>query len=229
MHDLQKKILKVLLLNEKARFSEMNVENITNDHFSFHVKRLLKLGHVLKDEKGFYHLTNKGKEYANRFDVDGERIELEKQAKIGVLVVCVKGKGDKKKYLIQKRLKHPYYGYHGFITGKVKWGEKIFEAAGRELEEEAGLRGSLRLAGVEHKMDFSKKGKLLEDKYFYVVEASELKGKLKKEFEAGENIWFSEREIKEIGELFGDVLFVLKMVEEKEFSFLEKRYEVDRY
>lgn len=159
MHDLQNKILKTLLLNEKVRFSEMNIENISNDHFSFHVNRLLELELILKDEEGFYHLTDEGKEYANRLDVDGEEIEIEKQAKIGVLVVCTKTENEVKKYLIQKRLKHPYYGYHGFITGKVKWGETVFDAARRELDEEAGLEGEIRLAGVEHKIDYSKEGK----------------------------------------------------------------------
>jgi hypothetical protein len=49
MHTTQNKILKTLLLNKKARFSEMNLDNISNDHFSFHVKRLIELGHIIKD------------------------------------------------------------------------------------------------------------------------------------------------------------------------------------
>ena len=42
------------------------------------------------------------------------------------------------------------------------------QAARRELKEETGLEGKLELVGVKHKMDYSQKGNLLEDKYFFV-------------------------------------------------------------
>jgi 8-oxo-dGTP pyrophosphatase MutT (NUDIX family) len=67
---------------------------------------------------------------------------------------------------MQKRLKEPYFGFYGFITGKVKLGKKIFETAKREFKEETGYSASLTLTGIEHKMDFSEKDNLLEDKFF---------------------------------------------------------------
>jgi len=229
MHDLQNKILKILLLNEKSRFTELNIDNITSDHFNFHIKRLLELKFILKDKQGFYHLTDEGKEYANRLDVDSGKIEIEKQAKIGALVICTKIEDGVKKYLIQKRLKHPFYGYCGFISGKIKWGELVSDAAKRELKEETGIEGSLRLAGVEHKIDYNKNNKLLEDKYFYVFEAIDSKGKLLREFEAGENFWMTENEINKTPELFDDVLPLMELIKERKFNFLEKKYIVDRY
>jgi|AntAceMinimDraft_18_1070375.scaffolds.fasta_scaffold06977_2 ADP-ribose pyrophosphatase YjhB (NUDIX family) len=229
MHDLQNKILKTLLLNEKSRFTELNVDNITSDHFNFHIKRLLELKFILKDKQGFYYLTDKGKEYANRLDVDSGKIEIERQAKIAVLVICTKIESGVKKYLIQKRLKHPFYGYCGFISGKIKWGELVSGAAKRELKEEIGVEGSLRLAGVEHKIDYNKNNKLLEDKYFYVFEATDPKGELLREFEAGENFWMTKNEINKIFELFDDVLPLMGLIKEQRFNFLEKKYIVDRY
>ena len=114
-------ILRVLMFRPEARFADLNVPEYSNDHFTFHIKRLIELGLVEKNENRKYQLTIKGKEFANRFDVENSEIELEKQAKIGVLVVCVRNEGNKKEYLIQKRLKQPYFGFHGFITGKAKW------------------------------------------------------------------------------------------------------------
>jgi len=229
MHDIQNKILKILLLNEKSKFTELNVDNIGNDHFTFHIKKLCELKFVLKDKQGFYHLTDEGKEYANRLDIDGGKIEVERQAKTGVLLVCTKIEDGVKKYLIQKRLKHPFYGYHGFVGGKIKWGESIFDAAKRELKEETGIEGSLRLAGVEHKIDFDKKDKLLEDKFFYVFEITDINGELLKEFDAGENFWATECGINDLSELFDDVLSILRIVKEEEFNFSEKKYIVKRY
>lgn len=48
-------------------------------------------------------------------------------------------KKGKKQYLVQTRLKDPFFGYHGYVTGKIRWGEKILEAAKRELLEETGM------------------------------------------------------------------------------------------
>lgn len=224
-HKIQKIILKNLLLNQELRFSELNSESISSDHFSFHVKQLVTSGVVLKGEDGLYRLTSDGKEYANRFDIDGKEIKLEKQAKLGILVVaCENGK-----YLIQQRLKQPYYGYHGFVTGKIKWGEAVYEAATRELKEEAGLHGEFVFKGIEHKRDYTPEGKLLEDKYFYIVKATSLSGNLQEKFDSGRNFWASNEEIMVLADLFGDVPKIIKAVEQDSLVFFEDKYTIKRY
>jgi len=225
MHEIQKTILKNLLLEKELRFSDLNSEKISNDRFNFHLKRLIKEGIVSKRKDGLYCLTSVGKEYANRFDIDGGRVVLERQAKLAILVVCQK----KDKFLIQQRQKEPYYGFHGFISGKIKWGETIEHASERELSEEAGLKASFSLEGIEHKIDYSLKGNLLEDKYFFIVKAKNPKGTFKKKFNAGENYWFSKEEISLLPNLFGDVPKILEAVEKKEMIFFEDKYEVEKY
>ena len=101
-HTIQKSILKNLLLKKELRFSDLNSDKISTDQFTFHVKRLRQREIIKKDPDGLYRLTMKGKEYANRFDVDGQKVMLERQAKLGILIVCKNKEG---KYLIQKRLK----------------------------------------------------------------------------------------------------------------------------
>src|SRR3989344_1267779 len=157
-----------IILTPEARFSDLNVSRISTDHFTFHVKKLTELKLIEKTEENSYRLTVIGKEFANRFDVDTENVVLERQAKIGVLIGCVRGEGKDREYLIQQRLKQPYFGYYGFMTGKVKLGETVYETAERELQEEMGLAADLKLVGVRHKMDYDKDRRLLEDKYFYV-------------------------------------------------------------
>lgn len=229
MHQIQNNILGLLLFKKKARFAELNQDNVSNDHFTFHLKRLAEQGLVEKDNEGFYSLTRTGKEYANRLDVDSEKIDMERQAKTAVLVVAIDDSDKKRKYLVHQRLKHPFYGFYGFISGKIKWGELIYEAAERELREEAGLRATMNLAGVWHRIDYSSKNELLEDKYFYVMVATNVSGKLTESFKGGRNVWLSEKEIMKLPDLFDGILKVIGVIEKNEFAFLEDKYKVNRY
>lgn len=227
IHPVQVEILLILLFKQRARFSDLNKAGLTNDHFTFHLKQLQEDKLVIKQANGKYSLTKKGKEFANRFDTD-EAI-IERQAKVGVLVCCVKKEKGKNKYLIQQRLKQPYYGFHGFLTGKIRWGERVETAAARELKEETGLKGTLKLVGVKHKMDYSKKNKLLEDKFLFVFGASNTKGKLLENFEGGKNMWLTEREINKLPNLFDGVDETLVMSKKNKFVYSETKYKVKRY
>ena len=229
IHPIQGEILKSLLFVPEARFSELNIQNIGTDHFTFHIKRLIDLGLIEKNEEGLYRLTITGKEFANRFDVDGRDVAIEKQAKISVLIACVTGKGENAKYLVYQRLKQPYYGMHGFMTGKIKWGETIFEAACRELNEETNLEADLSLAAVKHKMEYAEDGKLLEDKYFYLIRGENPRGELLTDFKGGKNMWLTEKGILELPDLFDDVRETLNILKQGKFIFSERKWIVSKY
>lgn len=231
IHPIQTSILKVLTFQPEARFSELNTENIPSDQFTFHVKRLLETELVEKNEKNLYQLTQKGKEFANRFDFDSKnkKADIERQAKLGVLVVCIRKNEGKKEFLFQKRLKQPYYGFHGSITGKIKWGESPAEAAARELKEETGLEADLSLAGIEHKTDHDQSGVILEDKYFFIFRAENHRGNFLEEFEGGKNLWINRDGLSGLEDVFEDIPSVLDALEKKEFFFLEQSFTVSKY
>ncbi len=227
VHSIQAQILTKLLFHPSARFAELNEQKLDTDHFNFHLQSLVKAELVEKDTSGKYKLTTEGKEFANRFDTEEKQIE--KQPKVSVLIVATRQSKGKEQLLIQQRLKNPYYGYHGFIGGKVRWGETIEEAANRELREESGLSAKVTLKVVRHKMDYDKDGNLLEDKIFMQFLAENCKGELIEKFEGGENIWLTRDEIAKLPNLFPDVLRALGMMDSDSIQFLEKKFIVEGY
>ncbi len=229
LHPIQASILRVLMYKPKARFSDLNVEGLSSDHFTFHVKKLLEMELIEKTDESSYCLTRSGKEFTNRFDTDVKQIVLERQAKIGVSIICTRGEEGKTEYLIQQRLKQPYYGFYGFVTGKVRWGESVHDTAARELKEETGLSATLQLVGIEHKMDYSEEGELLEDKYFFIFRGTTANGKLVEQFEGGRNAWYSRSEVGKLPEVFGDVEEILDVIMKGEFGFIERKFTVSKY
>ena len=226
IHEIQKEILVSLLFRKTARFSDLKNKNLENDQFNFHLKRLLETELVEKSDKN-YSLTSKGKEFANRFDT--EKVNLERQAKLSIVVIGVKNQENETLYLVQQRLKQPYFGYHGFITGKVRWGETILETATRELQEETGLSASMTVSGVKHKMDYSETGELLEDKYFFVVKAENPTGTLRDNIKGGKNAWFSEKGLLKLPDVFDGVDETVEIIKSGVFQFVERKYTVKRY
>ena len=228
LHKIQSQILKSLIFKAGESFNKLNENKISTDSFSFHLKSLVEAG-LVKQENAKYFLTSSGKEFANRLDVDNANVQVEKQAKVGVLIFAIKKEKNQKKYLLQQRLKHPYFGYYGGVGGKLKIGEKITTAAQREFKEETGLTGKLEFCGINHKTDFSKQKELLEDKIFFVFKAFQLKGKFMEKFQGGKNVWLSMAEIKKVDKLFPDVLDKIKMVEGGGEFFSENQYFVDEF
>ncbi len=189
-------ILRELLFNPNSRFTDLNIQGLSNDHFSYHIKVLIQDGYVTKNESK-YVLTNKGKEFANRMDTDNT--EIEKQPKVAVIIIATKNIKGKKHLLVQERTKEPYFGYYGFITGKIRFGEKVSETAKRELKEEAGLEGGdIVIKRIVHDhVVLEDSGDLVEDKMFYVVLIKNPKGDLV-DTRNGKNKWITVEQFKKL-------------------------------
>lgn len=192
IHDAQVAILRELLFHPEAGYAQMQKPTgLTSDHFNFHITRLIDLGLVVKVKKGSYKLSQKGKEYANKLDTDANTIE--RQPKVAVILAIQDSNG---RWLFQQRLKNPYFGFWGFPSGKIRWGETIKETAIRELDEETGLTADLRIAGLYHEIvRSSETAEILEDKQFFLVHCTNPHGDFKVDFEGGHNEWRNEDEV----------------------------------
>lgn len=133
-HPIQLQILKKLLFVKSVKFTDLKPDkDIENNQFDFHLDQLIRFEYIEKLGKE-YSLTSVGKEFANRMDTDKTTINI--QAKISAVVAPVRiNKDGEKEFLIYTRLKHPFYGCQGFMSGKIAYGEAVLEAASRELKE----------------------------------------------------------------------------------------------
>lgn len=168
LHKIQILILKKLLFNPECRYSDLRIEDdMENNKLNFHLNQLKILGLIKKDGT-LYRLTNIGKGYAGKLDT--EKLTLKVQAKISVWVCCQRDTDNlTKEYLIYTRLKSPFYGCQGFMSGKVDYGETILHAAERELSEETNLLGTAEIVALKHYIVFDRTSKtLLEDKFMFL-------------------------------------------------------------
>lgn len=195
IHETQTVILRELLFRPSAGYAELQKPTkLASDHFNFHITRLVELGLVERISRGQYKLSLAGKEYANKLDTANNTIE--RQPKIAVMLAISRIIHGQTQYLIQERIKNPNYGFFGFPTGKVKWGETIIEAAIRECYEETGLQASFQVKGTYHEhVRLDESNELAEDKIFFMCEGSDVQGELQTVFEGGKNHWLTLEEL----------------------------------
>lgn len=180
LHPIQLSILRNLLLSDGLRYTDIKPDKeMENNQFSFHLNSLIDANLVLKDEDK-YRLTDKGKEWANRMDTDD--VKMMTQAKLSAWCCCVRDVGYGKEVLVGTRKKQPFYGCQGFVAGKIKFGETIYDAARRELREEAGLEGNPKLVQVKHYISY-KEGKLVEDKFMFLFSFENPEGEIHANYE----------------------------------------------
>lgn len=227
IHNSQMQILKYLLLNKSASFSKLaKASKLSTDHFNYHLGCLMKTD-LVKKHNDCYELTISGKEFANRMDT--EKTIIEKQAKLGVMLIIEKEEDGKEYVLVQKRLKEPYYGFQGFVTGKIAWGENILMTAARELEEETGLTAELEFKYIIHELVYLKEnGRLLEDKFFFIVNATKPLGELKS-LPSGENRWVLCSEFNQQDKLYYDEIEVYDLMKSGKSGFIEKEFLIEEF
>jgi len=194
LHESQARILRELLFNNGSNFAALNSEGLSNDHFTFHIKKLVKEGWVEKTGKKYY-LTQKGKVLAGTLDIDS--LKIEKWGKASVAVAAVKNVKGKAYYLVQQRLKEPFFGRYGFINGKIRYGETSEATAIRELREETGLTGKPIILCVYHKLRGPSKFEISLDNFFFLYLVKNPTGKLIDTVE-GKNSWKTAEEIRKL-------------------------------
>lgn len=188
LHEFQKLLLKKLATTPSLRFNELLIAELESEHMNYHLKKLVGLG-LVKKKNSIYSLTDAGKDYSSLMDDEVELIE--KQPKTSVLLHAVRQRasGDVE-HLLSRRLRQPYFGKVGRLTGKVRFGESLQEAAARELYEETGLTAkTMALEAVYHKRRQRPDGTFVQDNLFYRFFVTDFSGALIARTPHQENLW----------------------------------------
>lgn len=222
-HKIQASILARLLQVKTARLSELNSAKVPMDTFNSHLNNLVRRGYVQK-VNGIYLLSTKGKEFAQHFHIT--TLELSPQVRIGVMITAQYKEDNKIWYLCEEYLKGPLARKVGLLEGEVFTGEGIMAAAERVFEEKTGTTGKFRLLGTQHIMTVDTEGHLLEDTFFYVLEALEIQGELIPGTTSVQNIWMREEELLSTS-LFEHVPEALSWLSREDLSFSELQYTSD--
>lgn len=160
-------------------------QGVSNDLYKYHLGFLISKG-LIDKVAGSYNLSEQGKMIVQNFDVYGIPKEL---FKASVLVYLIRKFENKSEILMQKRLRHPYYGDIETVSGKINPGEAVELAAKRKLKEETGLRANIRFVGVIRKIRKSAGNRVFEDTFYHVCFADTPKGSLIAKNQSGENFW----------------------------------------
>lgn len=179
---------------EPLRYSELNIDNIDNDLFNYHLQFLVKKKLVEKTDRG-YQISIKGKKIMANIDAVGKTYDL---FRFSITANVIKNENGKKYILGQKRLRHPYYGDVSTISGKVKKGELVINAAKRKLKEETGLEADFKVLGLLRKIRLNENGDVVEDTVYNVCYGENPKGELIEKNEYGENKWYEIEEFKKL-------------------------------
>ncbi|HOU75919.1 MAG TPA: NUDIX domain-containing protein [Candidatus Dojkabacteria bacterium] len=192
MHEIQIYILTSLLKNNSSTFTSMKPPDIENDQYNYHLKYLISQEFIVKNNRN-YQLTMKGKKFISNLDVFGK---MQQFFKVSVALFVVRNNPDnpsEKQMLVQKRLRHPFYGdIHGF-AGKIRLGETVVECTKRKLAEECGLIGDFKFVGVHRKMKIFN-NKLVEDALYHQCYCENATGTLDYKNDFGEHYWLKIQE-----------------------------------
>ncbi len=195
LHYYQKALVKKLILAKTGkRFNQLIIRGLESEHMNYHLKQLVETGFVVKKED-IYVLTDSGKDYSNLLD-DGLAV-TEKQPKTSIIIWGVrKNKKGEVEHLLNRRLRQPYYGKVGRITGKVIFGETLRQAAERELYEETGLTAeNFILDQIYRKLRKREDGIFVQDVIFYTFFVTQFSGKLIAKTPFQENFWATQKDI----------------------------------
>lgn len=214
MNTERQKILKKLMHSPLMSFNELWNKEGESNKFAYHLKVLEEDNFIQKSDEG-YQLTHQGKKYVAY--LEGKTGERSQFPLMGVIIVILNEENNK--VLMQKRTKEPFYGYWGYVGGKLKFSQYILECAKEEIKEETGLECDVELKGLFSSKTYNNDS-LSYNHQMFVVKATNPKGTLIKENREGVNLWFKIEDISNL-KTFPNIQNSLSISLSKGFKWVE--------
>jgi ADP-ribose pyrophosphatase YjhB (NUDIX family) len=202
---IKKEILsKLLRSKEWLKYSDLYNKKEENDLFNYHLQHLVDKGFVQKVDKK-YHITDSGILFTlNDGSIGAQNYDVDKM-KVNVLNLVVKYENNQMLVLNQKRKRYPFFGNSGISGGVVLKGEKILEAAKRNLKMKTGLDGEFsKIVGTVRGI-FYLNDEVFQDIFFFICFCDRFSGELIEENDVSVNKWITLEQIieAEVKEHFG--------------------------
>lgn len=179
-------LTKLLGAQNGLRYSEAAPIDVDDNLYHYHLNFLIKKGIVVY-ENGIYQLTERGKVEVQKIDSEGRTKEF---FKVGVLPYVTRTNSEQREILLEKRLRHPYFGdINPSVAGRIQIGETIESCAKARLEEKTGLIAEFKLIGVIRKIRRNLEGKVLEDCFYHACYGENPSGELDQENVYGNHFW----------------------------------------
>lgn len=223
-------MLRDLRHTPELRYTQLRIPTeLESDIFKFHLRKLVHLGYVQHTPSGVYSLTIAGKEFANNIDAAARSVQ--KQPKLSMAIVISRDHDGQREYLFQKRLRQPFYGYWGCLSGPVRWGQMIEAAAMQEIKKQTGLTLTCEVRGFCKQSDYDQQsGDLLEDKLFAVVLAPYTDGEVNHTWSKGEHVWMTAEELCRQEYFFLSSKALITIAEQSiPYTTLETDYQASEY
>lgn len=186
--EIQNRIISRLKYATKLKYGELQIRDIPNDLFNYHLQFLVSKNFLEKSGSS-YNLSQKGIKYVA--DIQNETSGLDKILfKVNPVLILVKKVKGKIFVLNQLRKSHPSFGKKGIPGGVLRKGESMESAAQRKLKQETGLDAEFKIVGMARRFLYSD-NELFSDVFFPVMYANKFSGELKPETDFGENMWVS--------------------------------------
>ena len=205
MHRLQQHILSQLIHHPKRRYADLKPDDVEGNLFMYHLRLVIAAGWVAKREDGKYELTTAGQQYAETLSLKTFVPRI--QPRIVTLLVC---RNDNGEVLLYKRHRQPLIGMSGFPYGKIHLGERIGEAASRELSEKTGLTAKLTHRGDGYITTYVGE-EMVSQIMFHLFEGTHITGQLIRHAD-GEAYWVPIAELEQI-KLLPSVFELLALVD----------------
>jgi 8-oxo-dGTP pyrophosphatase MutT (NUDIX family) len=226
VNEIQALIMRQLFMKDILRFSEINTDSLPSDQFSYHLRQLVKNDLIEKTDDNRYRLSTMGRSRA--IMMDNRSNKFIEQGFVACRVVLTRQHKGVKQYLVQRRTRVPFHGYVGEPGGKILFGEDVLEAAKRNMIIETGLDCDITLKGMTHYKD-RYEGQVVQDKFFFIVQATNPTGTLLPAGPTGENIWLSLEEIQSGSKVYKGLKEILMIADGESFTFFEETHLTEDY
>jgi ADP-ribose pyrophosphatase YjhB (NUDIX family) len=226
IHGIQASIMRQLFFKEDLRFAELNVNAVSSDQFSYHLKQLMKWGLIEKGPDNTYKLSVLGRSRAIMLKSDTD--QFIEQGFLAARIVLSQMRGDQRYFLMQKRAATPYKGTYATPGDKILFGEDVHVAAQRAMAMQTGLNCDIVLRGIKHVKD-NYQGKIVQDKYFFVFSATNPRGELLPSGHTGANLWLTYEEIRDSGHSIQGGLEIIDLSRTPRLLFDEKTFVIEKY